>query len=75
MLRDDEVSRHHAMIVCVDGQFMLEDKKSANGSYIGTVRHPPASVAEFSTAGIVSTYPPGSVIQRSRVRWSLEPGH
>lgn len=38
MLRDDEVSRHHAKIAFCGGKFMLEDKRSANGSYVNNVR-------------------------------------
>lgn len=41
MLRDDEVSRHHAQISYQNGRYLLVDKRSANGSYVNNVRMTP----------------------------------
>jgi hypothetical protein len=41
MLRDDEVSRHHAQITYDDGKYLLVDKRSANGSYVNNTRMTP----------------------------------
>jgi pSer/pThr/pTyr-binding forkhead associated (FHA) protein len=73
VLNDDEVSRHHAVIIDTGGSFVITDLKSANGVQVQHRQlHPSATLADgdrISICGHEFTFE----IQREEIYRSTEP--